>query len=70
MGSPGRDTDRVTAVVDPTPLIEERIAAEAGLLREALSQTSDQKDRKRLEREIRRRRHKVRMSIILAAASW
>ena len=69
MCSPGRDCDPVTVFVDPTPLIEERIAAEIGLLGEALSQTSDQKDRKHLEREIRRRRHKVRMSIILAAAS-
>jgi hypothetical protein len=70
MGSPGRDTDRVTAFVDPTPLIEERIAAEVGPLREALNQTTDPKDRKRLEREIRRRGRQVRMTIVFAPASW
>jgi hypothetical protein len=60
----------VTAFVDPTPLIEERIATEVGSLREALNQTTDPKDRKRLEREIRRRGRQVRMTIVLAPASW
>jgi hypothetical protein len=60
----------VTAFVDPMPLIDERIAAEVGPLREALSQTADPKVRKRLEREIRRRGRQVRTTIILAPASW
>jgi hypothetical protein len=60
----------LTAFVDPTPLIEERIAAEVGPLRTALNQTTDPKDRKRLEREIRRRGRQVRMTIVLAPAAW
>jgi hypothetical protein len=67
---PGRDTDPVAEFVDPTPPIEERIAPEVGSLREVLTQTTDPRDRKRLERELRRPARQIRLSIIIAPASW
>jgi hypothetical protein len=56
--------------IDPTPLIDERIAAEVAPLREALSHTTDPRHRIRLERRIRRREHRVRLAVLSAPASW
>jgi hypothetical protein len=53
----------VLAFVDPTPLISERIAREVGPLLEALSQTTDRWERRRLEREILRLADGVRQSL-------
>jgi hypothetical protein len=64
------DADPVAGIVDPGPLIEERIAAEVGPLREALNQTTDPRTRKRLEREIRRRSRRVRLSFLVAPEAW
>jgi hypothetical protein len=52
MPTTGRDTDSVFAFVDPAPLIGDRIVAEIGPMVEALSQTTDLRERRRLEREI------------------
>jgi hypothetical protein len=60
----------VFAFVDPTPLIGERIAAEIGPLVEALSQTTDVRERRRLEREIRRRAQVVRESLSNPFICW
>jgi hypothetical protein len=66
----GCDTDPVFAFVDPTPLIGERIAAEIGPLVEALSQTTDVWERRRLKREIRRRAADVRESLCNPFICW
>jgi hypothetical protein len=66
----GRDTGPVFAFVDPTPLIGERIAAEIGPLVEALSQTTDVRERRRLMREIRRRAQVVRESLSNPFICW
>jgi hypothetical protein len=66
----GRDTDPVFAFVDPAPLIGERIAADIGPLVEALSQTTDVRERRRLVREIRRRAHVVRESLSNPFICW
>jgi hypothetical protein len=63
-------TDPVFAFVDPTPLIGERIAAEIGPLVEALSQTTDVRERRPLEREIRRRADGVRESLCNPFICW
>jgi hypothetical protein len=65
-----RDTDPVFAFVDPTPLIDERIAAEIGPLVEALSHATDVRERRRLMREIRRRAHVVRESLSNPLICW
>jgi hypothetical protein len=66
----GRDTDPVFPFVDPAPLIGERIAADIGPLVEALSQTTDVRERRRLVREIRRRAHVVRESLSNPFICW
>jgi hypothetical protein len=60
----------VSEFIDPTPLIEERIAAEVGPLREALSHTLDRNGRRRLKREIRRRERRIRLSFLVAPERW
>jgi hypothetical protein len=55
--------DSVLAFVDPTPLISERIATEVAPLLDALSQTTDRWERRRLEREILRLAVGVRQSL-------
>jgi hypothetical protein len=60
----------VFAFVEPTPLIEERIAAEIGPLPETLSQTTDVWERWRLKREIRRRADDVRESLCNPFICW
>jgi hypothetical protein len=60
----------VFAFVDPAPLIGERIAADIGPLVEALSQTTDVRERRRLVREIRRRAHVVRESLSNPFICW
>lgn len=66
----GRDTDPVFAFVDPTPLIGERIAAEIGPLVEALSRTTEERERRRLMREIARRAGDVRASLSNPFICW
>jgi hypothetical protein len=53
----------VLAFVDPTPLISERIAREVAPMLDALRQTTDRRERRRLEREILRRADGVRQSL-------
>jgi hypothetical protein len=57
-------------IVDPTPIIEERIAAEVGPLREQLANTTDPKERKKLESEIRAREQKIRLAVLGSRALW
>jgi hypothetical protein len=64
------DADRMAAFVDPTPLIEERIATAVAPLREALNRTADPTKRTRLEREIRRRSREVRLATAVAHVYW
>jgi hypothetical protein len=66
----GRDTDPVFAFVDPTPLIDERIAADIGPLVEALSHATEERERRRIMREIRRRAHVVRESLCNPFICW
>jgi hypothetical protein len=63
MPTTGRDTDPVFAFVDPTPLIGDRVVREIRPLVEALSETTDRRERRRLEREILRRAAWVRKSL-------
>ena len=51
------------AFVDPTPLISDRIATEVAPLLDALRQTTDRWERRRLAREILRRADGVRQSL-------
>jgi hypothetical protein len=60
----------VFAFVDPTPLVGERIAAEVGPLVEALSQTTDVRERRRLMLEIGRRAADVRASLCNPFICW
>lgn len=60
----------MTDIVDPTPMIEEQIAAQVGPLRAELAKTTDSKERKRLQREIRRRESEIRRSILGNRALW
>jgi len=47
-------------LVDPGPLIEERIHDEVDPLEAALAATSDERERKSLKRQIRRKRREIR----------
>jgi len=58
----------VSEIVDPTPIIEERIATEVGPLREELLAATEPKQRKRREREIRRREERIRRQVL--GAHW
>jgi hypothetical protein len=60
----------VFAFVDPTPLIGERIASEIAPLVEALNQTTDVRERRRLECEIRRRARDVREALSNPFICW
>jgi hypothetical protein len=53
----------VFAFVDPAPLMGARIASEIAPLVEELSHTTDVRERRRLQREIRRRARDVRESL-------
>jgi hypothetical protein len=64
----GRDNRVVSDIVDPTPIIEERIAAEVGPLREELLAATEPKQRKRLEREIRRSEERIHRQV--RGAHW
>jgi hypothetical protein len=57
-------------IVDPTPIIEERIEGEVGPLREQLNKTTDPKEREALERDIRRRERDIRRAILGSRAHW
>jgi hypothetical protein len=69
-GPQGRDTRCVSEIVDPTPIVEERIAAEVGPLRAELSNAAEPKERKRIQREIRRREKRIRREVLGARAHW
>jgi len=56
----------VSEIVDPTPIVEERIASEVGPLRDELRAATEPKQRKRLEREIRRREERIRRQVLRA----
>jgi hypothetical protein len=60
----------VSEIVDPSPIADERIAAELAPLREELRQATDAKDRKRIERAIRRRERQIRREVLGARAHW
>ena len=65
-----RHTCAVVAFVDPTPLIAERIVEEVAPLLDALSQTTDLRERRRLEREILRRADGVRKPFRRPLICW
>ena len=65
-----RDTDGVGEIVDPAPIADERIAAELAPLREELRHATDPKDRKRIERLIRRQEAKIRREVLGVRAHW
>jgi transcription elongation GreA/GreB family factor len=60
----------VSEIVDPTPIAEERIAAELGTLRDELANATDPKQRKRIERAIRRREEQIRREVVGSPAQW
>jgi hypothetical protein len=66
----GRDTESMLAFVDPAPLIAERIAAEVAPLLDPLSQTTDLRERRRLEREILQHADGVRKSLRSVFICW
>jgi hypothetical protein len=66
----GRDTRAVSEIVDPTPIVEERIAAELGPLREELSDATESKERKRIQREMRRQEKRIRREVLGRRALW
>jgi hypothetical protein len=70
MPTTGRDTDPVFAFVDPTPLIGDRVVSEIRPLVEALSETTDRPERRRLEREILRHAAWVRKSLHSPFICW
>ena len=57
-------------IVDPTPIVEERIAAELGPLREELSNATESKECKRIQREMRRREKRIRREVPSQRALW
>ena len=69
MRTTGAILNPVFAFVDPRPLIDERIAAEIEPLVEALSQTTDRRDRRRIKREIRWRLEEIE-SLRSAICCW
>jgi hypothetical protein len=60
----------VSEIVDPTPIVEERIAAELGPLREKLNKATDPKERKRLQRSLRRQEERIRREVLGSPAHW
>jgi hypothetical protein len=60
----------VSEIVDPTPIADERIAAELGPLREELSKAMDPKQRKRLQRTLRRQEARIRREVLGSPARW
>jgi hypothetical protein len=60
----------VSDIVDPTPIVEERIAAELGPLREELSNATESKERKRIQRELRRKERRIRRAALGPRALW
>jgi len=64
------DTGDVSEIIDPTPIAEERIAAELAPLREELANATDPKERKRILRAIRRRAVQIRREVLGSPAHW
>ena len=64
------DTGDVSEIVDPTSIVDERIAAELGPLREELSNATDPKERKRIQRAIRRGEEQIRREVLGSPAHW
>jgi len=64
------DTGDVSEVVDPTPIVEERIAVELAPLPEELTNAANPKERKRIERAIRRREELIRRQVLGSPAHW
>jgi hypothetical protein len=60
----------VSEIVDPTPIVEERIAAELAPLREELSNATEPKELKRIQRAIRRREEQIRREVLGSPAHW
>jgi len=61
---------RTHEIVDPTPIVEERIAAEVGPLRKELTNATEPKERKEIQHEIRRQERKIRHEVLGARAHW
>jgi len=72
IGSPewACDTRDVSGIVDPTPIVEERIATELRPLREELRNATEAKDRKRIQRAIRRQEERIRREVLGSPANW
>jgi hypothetical protein len=60
----------VSEIVDPTPIFEERLAAEVGPLREELHAATDPKQQKRLQRQIRKREANIQRPVLRSRAHW
>jgi len=60
----------VSEIVDPTPIVEERIAAELGPLRDDLSNATESRERKRIQREMRRQEKRIRREVLGPRALW
>jgi hypothetical protein len=64
------DSGEVSEIVDRTPIAEERIESELAPLREELANATEPKQRKRLQRAIRRREEQIRREVLGARAHW
>jgi len=55
-------------IVDPTPFVQERIAADLAPLREELANATEPRERKRILRAIRRQAKQIRRDVLRFAA--